>query len=128
MIPDFDKNGNLPPGIHETTIQEVELHFANNMHRKRLFEGLLKVLKILGNCGCPEVYLNGSSITLKNEPNDYDLCYEPTGIKDRAEFKQFLETRDVRRKNTLEIFSRDYHNLPMKWIMWKIGKAIEMEK
>ena len=107
VIPDFDKNGNLPPGIHEATIQEVEAHFAHNMHRKRLFEGLLKVLKILEGCGCPEVYLNGSFITLKSEPKDYDLCYEPTGIKGTEAFKQFLETRDERKEKYFgDIFPR----------------------
>jgi len=107
VIPDFDKNGNLSPGIHEATIQEIKAYFANNMHRKKLFEKLLKVLKILGDCSCTEVYLNGSFITLKSEPRDYDLCYEPTGIKGTDEFKQFLKTRDLRKEKYLgDIFPR----------------------
>lgn len=107
MILEFDQNGNLPPGIHVATIQEVEARFTNNIQRKRLFQALLKVLGILRGCNCPEVYLNGSFITTKSEPEDYDLCYEPTGINGTEEFKQFLETRETRKKEYLgDIFPR----------------------
>lgn len=43
MIPDFNKDGNLPSGIHESSLDEVEYWFANNFKRKFLF----KHLKIL---------------------------------------------------------------------------------
>jgi hypothetical protein len=107
VLSDFDKNGNLPPGIHIATIQEVEAHFTHNIQRKKLFKALLKVLEILQGCNCREVYLNGSFITVKSEPGDYDLCYEPTGIKGTPEFKQFLEKREMRKKEYLgDIFPR----------------------
>jgi hypothetical protein len=107
VIPAFDENGNLPPGIHVATITEVETRFANNNYRKRLFQGLLRVLEILRDCNCPEVHLNGSYITTKSEPGDYDLCYEPAGMKATEEFKQFLLTRETRKAEHLgDIFPR----------------------
>ncbi len=51
--------------------------------------------------------MNGSFITTKSEPLDYDLCYEPIGITGTKEFKQFLETRETRKKEYLgDIFPR----------------------
>ncbi len=98
MIPESDKNGNLPPGIFEATIEEVEERFSINFQRKKLFGLLLEVLAIFRNCGCPEVYLDGSYITNKDEPEDYDLCYEPTGINATDEFFEFLKSKDRRKE------------------------------
>lgn len=98
MIPDFDTNGNLPPGIHEATIDEVRNRFSTNAPRNRLFILLLEVLSIFRDCGCPEVYLDGSYVTAKVEPADYDLCYEPTGIKATPNFYEFLTSKDTRKE------------------------------
>ncbi|MDP3507581.1 MAG: hypothetical protein Q8T09_06290 [Candidatus Melainabacteria bacterium] len=98
MIPESEKNGNLPPGIFEATIEEVEDRFSINFQRKKLFGLLLEVLAIFRNCGCPEVYLDGSYITNKDEPEDYDLCYEPTGINATSEFYEFLKNKDRRKE------------------------------
>jgi len=50
-----------------------------------------KVISILRECNCPEVYLDGSFTTHKEEPGDYDLCYEPKGIVATERFRQFLD-------------------------------------
>lgn len=98
MIPDFDNNGNLPPGIHTATIKEVAARFATNSHRGKLFNLLLEVLMILQRCNCPEVHLNGSYITTKEEPEDYDLCFESTGIEPTPELYDFLAQKEEARK------------------------------
>jgi hypothetical protein len=107
MVSAFDSNGNLPPGVHDATIEEIKQRFAYNAHRAKLFEGLVEVTELLTRCDCPEVYLDGSFVTEKNEPQDYDLCYEPAGIKPTAEFKKFLLSRIERKERYKgDIFAR----------------------
>ncbi len=65
MIPEFDENGNLPPGVHDATIEEVRTRFAYNPARELLFDAFLEVMNMLVECGSPEVHLDGSFITAK---------------------------------------------------------------
>lgn len=90
VLPEFNRDGNLLSGIHQATMAEVKARFARNKRRMQLFEALEEVISILKECNCPEVYLDGSFITQKEEPGDYDLCYEPTGIKATDRFFMFL--------------------------------------
>lgn len=76
MIPDFDKNGNLPPGIHEATLREVEERFVYNAKRKKLFEGLKRSLSALKSAGCSFVLLDGSYTTTKQLPSDFDGLFD----------------------------------------------------
>jgi hypothetical protein len=80
MIPSFDQRGNLPPGIHTATLKEVERKFASTEHRKHLFWGLERLLENLKAAGCSTFYLDGSFITKKEEPGDYDCIWYPTGV------------------------------------------------
>jgi len=38
--------------------------------------GLKNAIKILRQCGCTLLYVDGSFVTMKLEPNDYDACWE----------------------------------------------------
>lgn len=81
MIPDFVKVVGstwklLPPGIHDCTLHEVYQRFAINAKRQKLFEGLKQGLDMLFNSGCPGVYLDGSYITEKPIPGDYEVAWE----------------------------------------------------
>lgn len=46
----------------------------------------------------PEVFLDGSFITQKEQPNDYDLCYEPTGVLATERFGEFLRGRPTNKE------------------------------
>jgi hypothetical protein len=70
----------LPGGIHQATLSEVEVFFGTNPHRRALFVGLFHALIALKSAGCKTVYLDGSYVTGKSKPNDYDACWEPDGI------------------------------------------------
>jgi hypothetical protein len=94
MIPAFDKNENLPPGLYTCKLAEIEARFAINEHRRSLFNKLIKVIEILKTANCSEVYLDGSFITAKTHPNDFDLCYETTGLQPTKSFKPLL-TLDI---------------------------------
>jgi hypothetical protein len=91
VVPGFDSIGNLPTGIPNATMAEVEARFAHNDKRRELFNALERVIYVLRQCNCPEVYLDGNFITAKDEPDDYDLCYEPRGIVATDRFRKFLE-------------------------------------
>ena len=75
-IPGFDKNGNLPPGIYRVSLNHIGDHFTWNKHRKKLFAGLKGAIKNLKLAGVKKVWIDGSFITSKDEPNDIDGCWE----------------------------------------------------
>lgn len=70
----------LPPGIHEATLHDIALRFATNVKRKALFEGLVRGCEALKMAGCSIVYLDGSYITSKPSPLDFDVCWDPIGV------------------------------------------------
>jgi hypothetical protein len=80
MIPPNSTTGNLPPGIHPAARDEVEARFATTPHRKRLLDGFWEGIEILRIAGCKRVYLDGSFITSKTVPGDFDALWDPTGV------------------------------------------------
>ena len=80
MIPVFSMTGNLPPGIHYTDWDEFEERFGNNYHRQLLLLGMKEALLNLKNAGCSICYMNGSFVTIKPFPNDFDGCWDPLGV------------------------------------------------
>ena len=64
MTPDLIELGSpspwavLPPGIHDTTLTEVEARFATTPHRKWLFNGFVRMVQALSAAGCRYVYLD----------------------------------------------------------------------
>lgn len=81
MIPDFDKNGNLIPGIHLALWDDFVKRFGTSTERRRkLITGLEDALKALKNAGCKKVFIDGSFVTTKPEPGDYDACWDLTDV------------------------------------------------
>jgi hypothetical protein len=80
MIPDFDPGGNLPPGIHATTWAQFIERFGTNARRQRLISGLKRALDSLKQAGCNRAYIDGSFVTAKERPNDFDACWDPVGV------------------------------------------------
>jgi hypothetical protein len=80
MIPDFAENGNLPPGQHLATWGEVEQKFGWTRHRRELLQGLKEAISNLKIAGCKRVYLDGSFVTKKTMPGDFDACWEIEGV------------------------------------------------
>lgn len=81
MIPYFDTDGLLPVGIHETSWKEFDERFGYNSHRKRLLNGLWKALKAMKIAGCEAIFIDGSFVTAKEFPNDYDCCWDISGVQ-----------------------------------------------
>ena len=80
MIPPFDADGNLPPGIHWVDWPEIFTRFGTTAHRLRLLAGLKSALDALRQAGCAAVYVDGSFVTTKVNPADYDACWDPRGV------------------------------------------------
>ena len=80
MIPDFDADGNLPPGVHWATWQEFVQRFGMSPHRDKLLMGLRSALDGLKAAGCQAVYIDGSFVTTKSVPNDFDACWDIEGV------------------------------------------------
>ena len=75
MIPDFVQ-GNLPAGIHWASWDELVTRFSHNERRLKLLDGLKAALKSLRDAGCVTAYVDGSFVTSKEFPNDFDGCWE----------------------------------------------------
>ena len=80
MIPGFDPGGNLPPGVHATTWALFVARFGITDHRRRLISGLKRALDSLKRAGCLRTYIDGSFVTDKERPGDYDACWDPIGV------------------------------------------------
>jgi hypothetical protein len=75
-IPEFDEHGNLPPGVHFCEWEEFVQRFGTNALRLRLMRGLLMVMEALKAAGCRTIYIDGSFVTLKPDPGDFDACWD----------------------------------------------------
>jgi hypothetical protein len=86
----------LPPGIHKAGLGDVETAFATTPWRRDLFSGLVKAAERLQWAGCPTIYLDGSHVTGKPRPDDFDACWDPTGVDDKKLDPVFLDFKNRR--------------------------------
>jgi hypothetical protein len=80
MVPACEADGNLPPGIHVAEWDDFAHRYGNTPHRRRLLSGLELALNVLRQAGCTRVYVDGSFVTEKDVPNDYDAAWDPAGV------------------------------------------------
>lgn len=81
MIPQFENSGNLPVGIHWAGWDEFMMRYGINSHRLNLLQGLHSAIDSLRYAGCLAVYINGSFVSNKPFPNDYDGCWDMCGVQ-----------------------------------------------
>jgi hypothetical protein len=96
MIPEFDDRGNLPPGIHSATWTEIVTRYAISTRRRELLDGLLDALHSLKAAGCTSAYLDGSFVTAKEHPDDFDACWEAAGVAPSRLDPELLDFSDER--------------------------------
>ena len=80
MIPDFEPDGNLPPGVRWAMWREISGRFGATQQRRDLLRGLRAALDALRIAGCRTVYLDGSFVSSKLVPGDFDACWEEAGM------------------------------------------------
>ena len=84
MLPEFNRDGRLPVGIHWATWQEIQSRFGFGSRRQQLLGGLRLALAALNTAGCSRVYIDGSFVTVEREPGDYDACWDIDGVNVEA--------------------------------------------
>lgn len=80
MIPEFDALGRLPPGVHTAAWSEIAARFGGSAWRGRLLVGLRGALLSLKAAGCAIAYIDGSFVTAKEAPGDFDACWDEVGV------------------------------------------------
>ncbi len=102
----FDKSGKLPPGIHGVTWRAMVL-LLGNRRRMRFLRGLKEALVLLKAAGCRSVYIDGSFVTAKPQPGDFDACWAVEGVdfeKLDPVFLDFSNSRAVQKARFLGEF------------------------
>jgi hypothetical protein len=75
MIPPFDERGNLPPGVHQATLDEIETRFGQESELRRVqMESLRWLVDLARRAGVERLVINGSFVTDVFEPNDVDCA------------------------------------------------------
>lgn len=96
MLPSFDERGKLPQGIHHATWDAIVERYATNDRRRDLLGGLHDALESLRAAGCQRVYLDGSFVTDKQLPADFDACWEARGVDPALLHPELLDFSDGR--------------------------------
>lgn len=96
MIPEFGPGGNLPPGVHWATWDELCERCGTTPWRRHLLVGLQLALENLRNAGFHTAYVDGSFVSSKVEPGDFDACWEESGVDLEAVDSTLLTFADGR--------------------------------
>ena len=72
--------GLLQPGIHWAMWAEVEERFASTEWRRTLLDGVRRAAESLKEASCRTLYLDGSLVTSKNHPGDFDGYRTPAEV------------------------------------------------
>jgi hypothetical protein len=93
----FDIDGNLKPGIHNMSWDSFMKLFGTNAHRLGLLSGLKAAILSLKQAGCQTMYVDGSYVTQKEFPQDYDACWDIKGVDGKRIDPILLKFDDGRR-------------------------------
>lgn len=73
MIPEFNDEGYLPPGIHQANLEEIADRFGREPELRQVqTESLRWLVDLCKRAGVQRLIVNGSFVTDKWEPNDVD--------------------------------------------------------
>jgi hypothetical protein len=67
----------LPIGIHNSDWSEISIRFGVTPRRVQLLGGMKIALDHLFGLGCPQIWLDGSFVTGKPDPGDYEIVWDP---------------------------------------------------
>jgi hypothetical protein len=111
-IPAFNDEGQLPPGEHQATLDEIAFRFGrSSVRRSQLQEGLHNAVTNFKAAGIQRIWINGSFTSDKVEPNDIDGCWEYHSNVDLSILDPvfLMESRiGMKRKFGLDFFLADW--------------------
>jgi hypothetical protein len=132
MIPEsIEINGiwkSLPPGIHDASLQEIELRFATNETRKAQYEGFKRGLQSLKNAGCKIVFLDGSYVTDKPRPGDFDACWEDIGVDYNKLDPVLLDFKEKRKRQKEKYGGEFFPSSAMAHGSWTFVEYFQIDK
>ena len=125
VIPDLIDVGGpwkvLPPGIHEASLDEIRMRFGTNRQREELFMGFTRGYRVLRDAGSQQIYLDGSFVTEKPNPEDYDCCWDMAGVDVEKLDPVLLDFSDKRaaqkRKYQGEFFPSSFQAAPCEFFL-----------
>jgi len=85
----------------------VEARFATSDQRNRIFSGFRNGVTALRKAGCRQIFLDGSFVTEKHIPADFDACWDPIGVDVTKLDPVFRDFSDGR-KNQKDRFSGEF--------------------
>ncbi len=80
MIPPFNDDGRLPPGVHAATWTEFLTAFASSPGRRHMAQGLQAGLRLLALAGCRRAFIGGSFATAASAPRDIDVAWDTDAV------------------------------------------------
>jgi hypothetical protein len=121
VIPDFASTGLLPAGIHPAAWSEFIARFGGSSRRTWLLEGLLTAVTMLRIAGCHVVYIDGSFVTAKADPDDYDGLWDATGVMAAKLDPILLDLSDLRAGRVKQKVKYRGEFIPVQAIEDKLG-------
>lgn len=111
MIPDFNDQGYLPPGVHPASLEEIESRFGVQSELRRVqMDSLRWLIELARKAGVKRLIINGSFVTQRLEPNDVD-CALLTGLDfpfDQAAEREISDGLPFLQINLFEIEDFEY--------------------
>lgn len=113
-IPEFDQRGMLPVGVYDCSLSEMAARFGWNTHRQRLVRSFGNFLarEIRSGEFLEPLYVNGSFVTDKDEPEDVDVVLDLRAASDDRKWRG-LDLMQKERNRFREQYDVDFWvNLP----------------
>lgn len=95
MLSPFTERGTLPAGVHLASWDEFAERFGGSAHRQVLLDGLQRAAANLRVAGARVIWLGGSFVTDKEEPDDWDAVWDPSGSDMTKIDPVFLDLADL---------------------------------
>ena len=96
----------MPPGLYDSSLEEISNHLGWNPQRQQLVQGLTRYLQLWDRSGfISDAYIDGSFVTSKDEPQDVDIILVATSVAlNSREFERLVSTYSLDRTQTKQTF------------------------
>jgi hypothetical protein len=85
----------LPPGVHPATWDELTERFGSTPRRQWLLDGLQRAAASLRVASVRQLWLDGSFVTAKADPSDFDGYWDHTGVDFRRVDPVLVDRADL---------------------------------
>lgn len=93
-LPPITEHGYLPPGVHESSLEEAQNYFGVGPARERLWQRFLGYVERIRQCGLfAKVIVDGRFISADDEVRDIDVALIPRDLNegDIEAFRMFTD-------------------------------------